>query len=398
VAVINPPSWLQNAGATHPASTMRTHIAALGGPAVTTNSLIPAGGVHPTLGFALQVTQTGSPSMAVIVRSGVCWIPGSESGTQGAYGAVNDADVTLSIAAAHATLPRIDIVCFKVEDSQYSGSVNTSSLVVVTGTAASSPAAPSAPANSLTLAQVAVAAAASSISNANITDTRSYMRGVTQDAFLFKQTQIFTASGSFTKASHPGLRGVVVEVQAPGGGSGGTAATAAGQAAMSGCGGGGGYSRKWIPAASLGTTETVTIGAVGAAGASGANDGGTGGTTSFGSHCSATGGTGGVGSAATSGSSIISSGVGGTGSSGDVNITGGDGSIQVILSAAIVKCGASGGSVLGNGRQNPGATNATGAAGYNYGGGGQGSSSGASQSARTGAAGGAGIVLVHIYV
>jgi hypothetical protein len=90
---------------------------------------------------------------------------------------LNDADVTLSVSAAHPTLPRIDIVAFKVQDSQYSGATNSCSLVVVTGTAAGSPTAPAAPANSIVLANIAVAAAVTSIVNANITDKRTWLTG-----------------------------------------------------------------------------------------------------------------------------------------------------------------------------------------------------------------------------
>lgn len=174
MTVVNPPGWLQNAGATHTAAQMRTYVGGLLIPG-STGTTVANGGVNPSLGNRLQVTQTGSPSMAILVRSGVAWVPGTESGTQGSYGVMNDADVTLSIATAHATLPRIDIVVFKVEDSQYSGSNNQASLAVVTGTPAGSPSAPSAPVNSITLAQVAVAAAASSITNANISDRRSML-------------------------------------------------------------------------------------------------------------------------------------------------------------------------------------------------------------------------------
>jgi hypothetical protein len=113
--------------------------------------------------------------MAVIIKSGAAWVPGSENITQGSYSVVNDADVTVSVTAAHATLARIDLVCFKVEDSQYSGANNTCSLVVVAGTPSGSPAVPAAPNNSIILAQIAVGAAVSTIVNANITDRRSYL-------------------------------------------------------------------------------------------------------------------------------------------------------------------------------------------------------------------------------
>lgn len=179
MAVTNPPGFLQNAGNTHTAAQLRTYLAGLqaGNYSVAT-SLRARGGVHPSLGNELVVTQTGSPSMGVIVDTGVASIPGSQSGTQGNYLVSNDGQVTLSIAAASPTLPRVDIVVFNIRDSFYSGASNDSQLQVITGTPASSPVAPAAPDNSIILAQVAVAASATSITNANITDVRSYLAGV----------------------------------------------------------------------------------------------------------------------------------------------------------------------------------------------------------------------------
>ncbi len=113
--------------------------------------------------------------MAVIVKSGHAIIPGTEGSKQGGYSVLNDADVTLSISAAHATLNRIDSIVFKVEDSAYSGANNTSSLVVVTGTPASSPAVPTQPANSIELARVSILANDTSITNSEITDRRFYL-------------------------------------------------------------------------------------------------------------------------------------------------------------------------------------------------------------------------------
>lgn len=175
MAESNPPGFLQNAGATHTAEQTRTWLSILLAGQNASTSLIARGGVVNGRGNSLATTQTGSPSMAVIVKSGQAFVPGTEGSKQGCYGVQNDADVTLSIAAAHATLNRIDIVCFKVQDTAYSGVTNSSSLVVVTGTPASSPVAPSAPANSITLSQVAVAAAVTSIVNANITDKRTWL-------------------------------------------------------------------------------------------------------------------------------------------------------------------------------------------------------------------------------
>jgi len=113
--------------------------------------------------------------MSVVVKSGHAVVPGSEGSKQGVYMVCNDADVTLTIATAHASLNRIDIVCVKVEDQAYSGSVNAASLVVVTGTPAGSPVAPAAPNNSLILAQVSVVANDTSITNGEITDRRAFL-------------------------------------------------------------------------------------------------------------------------------------------------------------------------------------------------------------------------------
>lgn len=178
MAVTNPPGWLQNAGSTHTAAQLRTYIAALQAANFSTaTSLRARGGVHPTFGLQLVVTQAGSPNMTVLVEAGSASIPGTESSTQGNYIVTNDAQVTLSITTAHASLPRIDIVVFNVRDTQYSGGSNDSQLQVIAGTPASSPVPPTAPVNSITLAQVAVGAGVTSIVNANITDTRFYLAG-----------------------------------------------------------------------------------------------------------------------------------------------------------------------------------------------------------------------------
>ncbi len=124
---------------------------------------------------SLKVTQRAAgANMSVDVKTGICVIQGTENALQGAYTALIDATENLVIAAAHATLARKDIVVGRVKDSTYSGASNSFTVEVVTGTAASSPAEPALPANSIKLAVVNVAAAASSITNANITDSRVY--------------------------------------------------------------------------------------------------------------------------------------------------------------------------------------------------------------------------------
>ena len=89
--------------------------------------------------------------------------------------------------------------------------------------------------------------------------------------------RVYTSSTTWNKPS--GLVGVIVEVVGGGGGSGGIASTAGGQASASAGGGAGGYSRKYISAANLASSETVTVGTGGTAGTATPSSGGTGGTS-----------------------------------------------------------------------------------------------------------------------
>lgn len=116
-------------------------------------------------------------------------------------------------------------------------------------------------------------------------------------------------SGTSTYTPDAGTQSVIVEVQAPGGGTGGCAATGAGNACTSGGSGAGSYGRVYITSGFSGVT--VTIGTGGAAGTAGNNAGGTEGTTSFGTIISCPGGVGSPGGAADTPSSYIISGTGG---------------------------------------------------------------------------------------
>lgn len=127
----------------------------------------------------LQVSAQSTPNMSVQVAAGRAWMLGTQASnvsggdwsTQAGYFGINDAPLTVTISAANATNPRIDLIVAYVQDSFYSGSNNQLLIGVVTGTAAPSPSAPAAPSNALALAQVAVAANATSITNSNITNT-----------------------------------------------------------------------------------------------------------------------------------------------------------------------------------------------------------------------------------
>lgn len=153
-----PPSWLQNGS--HPAENDR----------LTTQALWATTGIIKDT--SLAVTQNSPTGLSVLVASGWAAIVGTEQANMGTYVTYNDATVTLGITTPDPTNPRIDRVVATVRDAYYSGAFNDVILQVVAGTPAGSPVAPATPANSISLATVAVAAGATVITNANITDTR----------------------------------------------------------------------------------------------------------------------------------------------------------------------------------------------------------------------------------
>lgn len=211
--------------------------------------------------------------------------------------------------------------------------------------------------------------------------------------------QVFTSSGTYTPTA--GMLYCIVECQGGGGGGGGAAATGASTVAAGGGGGGGGYARKTVSAATIGASQTVTIGAGGTAGSSSGGNGGNGGTTSLGAIVSAAGGLGGAGGAA--GTNCFSGGGGpSTGSGGDVNSYGTGGGWGWGTFATLSAMGGTGGaSALGGGAQSVianGSGGSPGQGGGPYGGGGSGASLSTSQSGGEGGAGGAGIMLITEYV
>jgi hypothetical protein len=153
-----PPSWLQNGS--HPAENDR----------LSTQALWATTGIIKS--DSLAVTQNSPAGLSVIVASGWAAIVGTTQANMGTYVTYNDAPVVLSITTADPTNPRVDLVCATVNDAYYTGALNNVVLQVVAGTPAGSPVAPALPANSITLATVAVGAGATAITNANITDTR----------------------------------------------------------------------------------------------------------------------------------------------------------------------------------------------------------------------------------
>lgn len=127
----------------------------------------------------LEVTEQSTPALGVTVAAGRAVVEGDEASDQGLYYVSNDADVNVALATADATNDRIDLIVARILDSFYSGASDAWELQAVTGTPAASPSAPSAPSNSLVLAEVAVPADAGGnppITNSDIEDTRVVSR------------------------------------------------------------------------------------------------------------------------------------------------------------------------------------------------------------------------------
>jgi hypothetical protein len=161
MALRTPPSWLQNGS--HPAENDRL---------TTTGILWKSQGISDY--GSMQVSQSATPAMTVSVAAGHALIAGTQTSNQGFYIAYNDAATTVAIATASPTLPRLDRIVVTVQDSFYGGTANNQVIFqALTGTPNASPVAPATPANSISLAIIAVAANQTTVVNGNITDTRS---------------------------------------------------------------------------------------------------------------------------------------------------------------------------------------------------------------------------------
>jgi hypothetical protein len=110
--------------------------------------------------------------MSVRVATGWAAVVGTTQANMGVYTAYNDATATLTVTTADPTNPRIDRVVMTIRDAYYTGVNNDVIFQVLAGTPAGSPTAPATPANSISLATIAVGAAVTSITAGNITDTR----------------------------------------------------------------------------------------------------------------------------------------------------------------------------------------------------------------------------------
>lgn len=124
-------------------------------------------GVFYSVDNQLQVTETDPVSLAVRIGTGEAWING--------FWYQNDAALTNTLETADTTYDRIDRIILRLDTvTNYKISCE-----VLTGTPAASPVAPSLTQNAniyeISLAQVLVNAGATSVSNAKITDERTFV-------------------------------------------------------------------------------------------------------------------------------------------------------------------------------------------------------------------------------
>jgi hypothetical protein len=163
-------------------------------------------GVFDATGWKVTEASAGA-NMTVLVdaNAGIARVDGTSVTHQGPYiVAPHSADITLDVATAHATNPRIDMVVLQVRDHTHDASGSNDARVrILSGTATGGATldnrtgAPALPANSIRLADVLVPAADTTISNSQIRDRRPWAYGA---RFSFTRT---TTNYQTTEAATP---------------------------------------------------------------------------------------------------------------------------------------------------------------------------------------------------
>lgn len=210
--------------------------------------------------------------------------------------------------------------------------------------------------------------------------------------FVVLNVQTFTTSGTYTPTAS--MAYCLVQMVGGGGGGGG-ASIDGGDTAPSGSGGGGGlYASQVFDAATIGASQTVTIGAAGTGGV-GQADGTAGGTTSLGSLLTVSGGV--QGQYMRASGPVQEGGDGGQAHTGTPNYLsfGGGGGYAINVGGAVVS--GYGGSTLLSPGGKARAIAANGVSGGGYGGGGSGGVAVTSVPA-TGGDGDTGVIIITEYI
>lgn len=215
--------------------------------------------------------------------------------------------------------------------------------------------------------------------------------------YRLRDRVIYTSSGSFAKASWPGLRAIRIIAVGGGGAGAGAAAASATMNAYGTGGGSGAYAETFMLTDSLAASTAVTVGAGGSATGSTGNNGS---TSSFGSLVVAGGGIGGNIKATSTLGGYVPGGPGGVATAGQIRQGGSPGHAGAGANT-LANGGNGGSSIFGGGGHAP-ATGAgsganAGSPGTAYGAGGGGAAVNGGGGARSGGAGAAGVVIVEIY-
>ena len=161
---VNGKAWLHGS-ATHPTRVPRNanaaHMGQPWGTHANSATATTRGGSYGVVGDGdLLVTTTGS--LGYSIAPGRVVAPGTFAAAQGGYTGYNDAAVTGTFTARHATLSRTDYVCYRVRDTDEDATTfEDDALVVIDGTAgAGAPAVPSSLGTLVILSEVTVPSAA----------------------------------------------------------------------------------------------------------------------------------------------------------------------------------------------------------------------------------------------
>lgn len=160
----NGKAWAHGS-ATHPARVLRNFAAlTLGQPWASHANALSATTRGGSYGVAfdgdLAVTTTGG--LGYSVAAGRVAGPGTFAAAQGGYDGYNDAAVTGSVTARHATLTREDLIAWRVRDTDEDATTfEDDGIVLITGTAGSGvPALPASLGTLVVLCQITVSSAA----------------------------------------------------------------------------------------------------------------------------------------------------------------------------------------------------------------------------------------------
>lgn len=146
-----------------------------------TRQLVSMVGTEGVVGDGYSVTQRGAgANMSVDVAAGFAFVQGDDQANQGRYLCVSEQVENLAVTASDPSNGRIDIVCIVVKDPNAGGAAGDEVVLqVIAGTPAGSPAAPTTPDSAFKIAEIAVGAGVTTITNADITDTRGVRSSAT---------------------------------------------------------------------------------------------------------------------------------------------------------------------------------------------------------------------------